>query len=375
MAEDLRRAAELLSPSIHGFTLSFEGSKDSPELTRAAQDLPYARALSRHLRVPIQEVSGTDVPLEWFAEAVSFYFDFPGYPNETMCLGLRKAAKDAGCRVLVTGSGGDQWLSGSRLYYAEELAAAKWRTLWELWSLDRRQFGVGPAITYLVRQGILPLAPRALLNGLRALRSVTQRKSVESRPWLSPRGREILEERRAATGRASEALAARPPRERALLLQLADPFTAFARELEDRAAARLQLELRHPFWSPELAQYVFLMPERLRLRGHEDRYLHRRALRGLLPARITSRRTKGEFSIAFSRVLAQVGCEPIAAIARRRPDWISPSGPSSLAELARDPNDPVGAMWAIWQAICCDMIATAAGIDGPDEATWTGGTR
>lgn len=43
-----------------------------------------------------------------YVEEVGEYGDFPEYPNTASMLGMRRLARDRGCRVMLTGQGGDE---------------------------------------------------------------------------------------------------------------------------------------------------------------------------------------------------------------------------------------------------------------------------
>ncbi len=67
--------------------------------------------------------------LEAFVEDVHRYQDFPDHPNGAMNAPLRVLAQRQGCRVLLTGSGGDEWLTGSFFHYADLLRKLKFGSL------------------------------------------------------------------------------------------------------------------------------------------------------------------------------------------------------------------------------------------------------
>ena len=66
------------------------------------------------------------------------------------------------------------------------------------------------------------------------------------------------------------------------------------------------VELRRPFFSREVLQFTFSSPERWRRRGRIDKYVHRMALRGLLPETVRQRQSKAEFSITYLWYLSQL---------------------------------------------------------------------
>ncbi len=122
MAEHLRRQQKLPAPAIEAYALDFH---DDPN----ANELDYSRAMGRHLGVPIREISPTVMSVSWYRNWAERYREFPGYPNGIMAIGLREAARQEGCRAIVSGVGGDEWLGmpWTGAYYAEELASRQWR--------------------------------------------------------------------------------------------------------------------------------------------------------------------------------------------------------------------------------------------------------
>ena len=61
----------------------------------------------------------------------------------------------------------------------------------------------------------------------------------------------------------------------------------------DRASMMASLEARVPLLNNDLVEYATSLPLSLKLRGFTSKYLLRRALRGVLPARVLSRAKKG----------------------------------------------------------------------------------
>ena len=101
-------------------------------------------------------------------------------------------------------------------------------------------------------------------------------------------------------------------------LNLSDAYVTLAREINERRASRTGLEWRQPFWDMRVIQAGFATPEPLRLRGHENKWLHRRALAGLLPEQVLKRQSKAEFSVAFSRYWSKLRPQLVADVLPRR---------------------------------------------------------
>ena len=179
MAEHLRKDGRLPAPAIKGYTLAFEEEGDDNEIS-------YMRAVRDHLGVPIHEFAPTTRPLAWFGERALEEQDFPGFPNAAMFADMREAMTAGGCRVVLNGEGGDEWLGGSRLYYADDLAGGEWRALGRSYRSGRREVWVERAVVLVSKvralssaagagqecctQARVAVAFRALRWGLLALR-------------------------------------------------------------------------------------------------------------------------------------------------------------------------------------------------------------
>jgi len=145
VAEHLRRDERLLAPCLNGYTLAFNDDSD-------ANELGYARAVGDHLGSRIHEVPPRKCLLSWYREWARFYREFPSYPNGVMGLGIRKEAGVHRSRHCLSGWG-DEWLCGSRSYYAENLAAREWRILFACLAVDRRDVGVAKCAWWVLRHG------------------------------------------------------------------------------------------------------------------------------------------------------------------------------------------------------------------------------
>ncbi len=359
-AERLRRSAELPAPTLRGFTLAFAGEQD-------ADELEFCRSITNFLGVEVNEIPPTTVPLEWFHHYAHAYREFPGYPNGVMSLGLRRQAAAEGCRVILSGAGGDEWVGseGRRFYYAEELASFRGQNLVDSFLADLMAAGLGPALFWFARDGMLPLFPGFCTDFLVKLRRRMshQRKNAEifgSIP-LSPSLRYKLAGRRVE----SQAMHTTPVRRLGQVRQCAnlnDAFIAWAIEHEERMAANCGLELRHPMRNWRLVQFALSTTERSRRRGSVNKYTHRRAMETTLPRRVLERKTKAEFSVVFRRQLEGVGQEHFRQLVNRRDGWFgdTPSGRSgdfSKQEIADQLAANVSAVqWRAWGALGCDLL-------------------
>ena len=145
--------------------------------------------------------------------------------------------------------------------------------------------------------------------------------------------------------------------QRRQLLNLSDAYGTLAREINERRASRTGLEWRQPFWDPQIIQAAFAMPEHLRLRGHKNKWLHRRAIAGLLPEQVLQRQSKAEFSVAFSRYWTELRPQLEIDVLPRRLDWIEHSGFSDLLDRAFDPQREDWSEGIAWTLFGLDALA------------------
>ena len=345
VADKLRLQGILPAPAIDGYSLDFH---DDPD----ANELEYSRELGRHLGVPIHEVAPTQMPVSWYRQWAAKYREFPGYPNGTMAVGLRSAARRRGSRVVVSGVGGDEWLGMplTGAYYAEELAARQWRTLYGCLKEDCKELGFGEALWWFFRHGLTPLLPEQIKE---ALRMLLKRKKKAS--WLSANFQEILDIRR----NQLRGSAPRRFNRRGQLTQIAvlrGAYDALSRELEERLSSSLQLELRKPFFNERIVQFAFSTPERFRSKGHVTKWLHRQAMKDLLPDTIRNRNTKADFMVAFRRQVDSMKAELIDEIVPRRSAWIQTERAVTICNGYRDDEFAGWAEWWVWTLVGCDAI-------------------
>jgi len=346
VADNLRQSGELHATGIQGYTLAFHGESD-------ANELAYARLVAGYLGVPVVEVPPTRKPLEWYSQRAAENRNFPGFPNGVMGIGIRERVSAAGS-VLVTGQGGDEWLQGSRLYYAEELAQGNWRQFMGCLRADLSSFGMAQTFQWLLRYGAFELLPDRMRQGVQSFRQYLSPAQRQPANWLSPSMYSNLQARRRIPSRVQPGVAR--PGQRNLQEYLHHVFDGHSMEVEDALSASYGVEERHPLRSHRLVQYSFSLPERLRLRGDRTKYVHVEALRNYMPPAILERKTKAEFSTTFRGQLTHMGELLTREFPNRHPDWVSSHGMSRLfAEYTGFPQSD-WRQWVLWCVFACDNI-------------------
>jgi asparagine synthase (glutamine-hydrolysing) len=349
VAERLRREGKLLAPSLDAYTLEFNDDSD-------ANEMDFARAMGAHLGIPVREVAPTHEPLDWYRERAQRLRTFPSYPNGTMGVGLREIAASRGSRAILCGVGGDEWLCGTRGYYADELAARDWRSLAASFAADRRDYGTLRSVRWLLRQGCLPLLPDAVKRPIRRVRAALRDRRNDDRSWLAPPMQRLLDERRAHL-RPPDAGGKATASHRRSLNTLSSPFLAQARALEEGLAAGCGIEVRRPLFAKDLVEFAFATPDDLKLRGNTDKYLHRLAMRGYLPEAVRTRRTKADFVIVFLRHVPAIEAALRGGLAQARAEWVLQERAAELLAHVGDPNLDDAPEWKLWSLIGCDALA------------------
>ncbi len=348
-ADHLEKESRLSAPGIEGYTLDFHDDV-------AANELDYAHAVGLHLGRKIHEIAPSHPSLEWTQKWAQDYGEFPPYPNGTMGIGIRQHARSRGSSALVVGVGGDEWLVAGRSYYAEEIRARRWMALAKCWAADRRDFGLLRSIWWLPRFGLAPLLPTNVKKSLRkAFRQELIYREIEI-PWLSAEMQEkVLKRLRSPQ--------TEPVNKFGQIGQLSkwnmlfSPSNSYSREAEEKLASMTGMELRRPFFNLQLAQFAFSTPDKIRLRGRIDKFVHRQAMRGMLPQRVLDRESKADFMVTYRRYLVEMEDLICREIPSRRQAWVNASKVrATYRQTQMGPTLDGMAEWQLWGLFGCDAV-------------------
>jgi asparagine synthase (glutamine-hydrolysing) len=222
----------------------------------------------------------------WPSPLLNFWL--PGYCR------LAIEGRERGCQVILTGGGGDEWLSVGPYYAADSLRHMDLRGLrlvWNVWKrsypLSTRQilrslwlFGAKPPLEATAQRALRATAPAAI-------RAWRRRRLVRSWPnWLAPDSdlRRLASEREVT--RPSEL---QPGKDRfAYYLwdgrkSLDHAVVSLEMEEDFEVARRLGLLEVHPYWDPDLVEFLFRTPPELLLRGGRGKGLVRHMLAERFP--------------------------------------------------------------------------------------------
>ena len=281
------------APSIECFTIDTGGVQDAG----TADDLPYARRVAQHLRVPLHAVRIDASQMARDLENMIVQLDEP--LADPASLGVRyisRLARQRGVKVLLSGAGGDDLFSGYRRHHALLL-----ERYWSAWPQTVRRT-LQRASRPLTRFGA---AGRRVSRWLAHADCTPDRRLVGYFLWTDPariRGLFAADHRDALTDERIDApleahLRTLPadmsPLSRMLSLEqrffLADHNLLYT----DRMSMAEGVEVRVPFLDNELVGLVNALPDDVKHRGGTSKWVLKKAMETHLPRRILHRSKAG----------------------------------------------------------------------------------
>lgn len=312
VALDLLRQGRLPAPDARAYVVA------GPAGT-AADEMVHARAVARHLGVPLAEVAFRLPGLAWFTEMLGKYRDIIAIPNSAHIIGMERQVATDGCRICVGGQGGDQWLQGAYEYYREDLLAGDWCGLRRSFRADRRAMGLPMALRCVAQTTVRPYLPPRLKSALRRAAGMPRRWKPDF-PWLSAAALEGWRERHRTWIDGQRRLGPSGYKQG----KLVSPWTLVAMDITARQGVLSGIEHRNPMLLRQFIEFCSSTPESMRLRGGQTKYIHRKAVDGLLPASVAWRRDKAEFSHALTALrgemaaaLGEIVSDPATALLDR----------------------------------------------------------
>jgi len=296
-AQSMIRAGEIAVPKFETFSLVYnEPSTD---------ERTYANDVVSKWDVKLNWIQPYEIDMQASIEGVRNSLEFGEHPNGPQFRNLRQAVVDKGIRVLMTGLGGDQWLTGSEYYYAELISKFRFADLMRLLKIDRR-FGIpGSAghnrLKLLLWWGLRPMLPDNLRQRLSD--AVPRELFPAFIPREFARRIDLIDRLRAIPRRPAGTSFS----QRHIFEEFVNGWMAHVMEREDRSSALVGIEELHPFYDLRLIEFLFAIPEEQRARTNCIKYILRNAMKGLLPESVRTRLTKGNFSETLVRLFDRVG--------------------------------------------------------------------
>jgi asparagine synthase (glutamine-hydrolysing) len=275
------------------FTIDYAAKKgDDRELV---SDLPYAREAARHLGVPLHEVRvGSDMAHD-FPALVEMLDEPQADPAALNNFYISRLAREMGIKVLLSGAGGDDLLTG----YRRHQAAYADGTLGRLPGQLRRVIASGAQRLPLGRS-----LTRRLRKTLSHLGEDECMRIVRMFEWTAPEhAAELLasvEEKAALASSVRKPMldGVREPGlhsgvDRALRIDQRFFLTDHNLNYTDKTGMAASVEIRVPYLDVDLIEWAATLPPSVKLRGGQTKWVLRKAMEGILPSGIIYRPKTG----------------------------------------------------------------------------------
>jgi asparagine synthase (glutamine-hydrolysing) len=285
IAHLLDQRDEWPAPGFAAYTLAAREGEN-------AYELPYARAAAAFCGAPLAEVPLFDPDIDWYTKDARWHRDLPIPSNGAMMLDMERRMVADGCRVVLNGSGGDEWLQGPSHYLAEHLRAGEFDGFFRALSEDAGADGWPRSLRRAVHQSAAEYAPRWLRAPLRKALRARRRRRDAAMSWLRPEWREAL-------GEAQETFEASLPDNPLAWSKVnlaTTPFGDLAHQMMGRQRAKIGLHSRHPMLSRAFIEFSARTPAHIKRRGAMRKVVHRQAMAGLVAPEVLERETKANFT-------------------------------------------------------------------------------
>lgn len=281
------------NPDIRCFTIEAVGGQESGDV----DDLPYARRVAQHLRVPLEVVRIDASRMAGDLERMVAQLDEPlADPAPLNVVYISQLAHEQGMKVLLSGAGGDDLFSGYRRHRA--LLAEHW---WA-WLPRRLRLGLARGTRGLDHRHAWG---RRLAKLFRGAGLGGDARLVNYFRWADEGDLAGLFTAELLAGLGDEAaeepllafLQPLPPSvsrlERMLALEqrffLADHNLIYT----DKMSMAAGVEVRVPFLDLELVDFAARIPARLKQRGREGKWVLKKAMEPYLPREVIYRPKTG----------------------------------------------------------------------------------
>jgi asparagine synthetase B (glutamine-hydrolysing) len=227
---------------------------------------------------------------------------------------LAMEGKRRGCRVILTGAGGDEWLTITPFLAADLLRAFDLSSLYQLWRSLRRsyrrsgsallrsllwRFGVRPMLVPPIRRFVSEVAPGALKLRRRMLPGLSKCLAPEAAL------------RRELDGRLEEYYAKSPRTEsfytREMRIALEHPLVSWEAEELFETGQDIGMRFLQPFWDADLVDLLYRTPPLLLNQGGRSKGLVRNSIARRFPGLGFEQQKKVEATRFYSSVILQEG--------------------------------------------------------------------
>lgn len=300
---------------VHTFTAGFAGQA-------AYDERAYARQAARHFGTRHDEIEISADDLRDGLPALASFLDEPiADPTVVPIYFLSRLARSAGAIVILNGDGGDELFCGYRKYMRYLRLAPYWRMLNLLPAWARRAVaGVGGAVG--LRGPAADLLDRAARGVEMFAGGTGQLKGMRGFAEIVEGGEgSVYDAVRAGRARFRSEHRSNDYVEWLSYWGLRSEVENVFLYRADRMGMANSVEIRVPFLDQRVVSYAMQMPQGLKHRDGETKYILKRALRGVIPDELLNRRKQG-FCVPLREWTGGLMDESIrATLPRIRSDW------------------------------------------------------
>jgi asparagine synthase (glutamine-hydrolysing) len=275
--------AREINPDIRCFTIELSGGQDSG----VTDDLPYAKEVATHLKVPLEVVHVDAARMAMDLEEMVFKLDEPlADPACLNVLYISRLAQESGIKVLLSGAGGDDLFTGYRRHRAIQLDRYwTWLPMAIRSHIERMTLNLDKKQPLLRRLSKL-FSGAALDGDARLVNYFRWNRRTDLEALFTPAFRAALTES-SAEAPMLEFLSRLPPSvkplERMLALEqrffLADHNLVYT----DKMSMAVGVETRVPFLDLDLLDFADRIPMKYKQRGNEGKWVLKKAMEPYLP--------------------------------------------------------------------------------------------
>jgi asparagine synthase (glutamine-hydrolysing) len=272
------------------FTIDYRARAD--EAGEMVADLPYARQAASHLGVELHEVTA-DASMATDLERMVYHLDEPqADPAALNSLYIAELARRQGIKVLLSGTGGDDLLTGYRRHQAARL-----ERYWEWVPRPVRQLAA-TAGTLLPTKFTSARRFRKLVTPLaqaldKRLGAYFEWLPAEEAAQLIAGQRAAVQDIREPLDRVLHETRGWPAVERVLRLDQRFFLVDHNLNYTDKTGMASGVEIRVPFLDPDLVAWAAALPPGAKMRGGETKWVLRKAMEPMLPKDIIYRPKTG----------------------------------------------------------------------------------